>query len=443
MLPQAATRTELSRRPAQSHVASPTVQALDGKRGSLAQSMQLMGATMSFARNSEIFGENEPADYVYCVVSGSVRTYKILNDGRRQVGGFYLSGDIFGLEFVDAHTFSAEAIAELEGVGREAQRADRACRPRRCHRPRAVCAHRPRAAARAGPRAISGQKRAGASRGLPPGDGRARMRRKYRGIADVAPGHRRLSGPDDRNRVADIDRPGKRRGHRGAGLAPYRAAQPFDTQPTEQLNRVRPGRSCTCRRTNDAVCVRLSALLLPIAPAGFARGGNRARTTLRLGRKQTMGIAITLAQYLVDDDIAYDLVPHPHTETASASAAASQVPADSVAKAVVLKGRDGFMLAVLPASRHIQFDELQRLLGGDVDMANEEQIETLFLDCEPGSVPALGAAYGLNVVVDDSLAQQPDVYFEGGDHANLVHVSGTSFQKLMADSKRGRFTGRA
>ena len=120
-----------------------------------------------------------------------------------------------------------------------------------------------------------------------------------------------------------------------------------------------------------------------------------------------------------------------------------QVPADSVAKAVVLKGRDGFMLAVLPASRHIQFDELQRLLGSEVGLANEEQIETLFIDCEPGSVPALGAAYGLNVVVDDSLAQQPEIYFEGGDHANLVHVSGTSFRKLMADSKRGRFTGRA
>jgi len=156
-----------------------------------------------------------------------------------------------------------------------------------------------------------------------------------------------------------------------------------------------------------------------------------------------MGIAITLAQYLVNGGIEYDLVPHPHTETASASAAASQVPADSVAKAVVLKGRDGFMLAVLPASRHIQFDELQRLLGSEVAMANEEQIETLFIDCEPGSVPALGAAYGLNVVVDDSLAQQSEIYFEGGDHANLVHVSGTSFRKLMADSKGGRFTGRA
>ena len=93
------------------------------------------------------------------------------------------------------------------------------------------------------------------------------------------------------------------------------------------------------------------------------------------------------------------------------------------------------------ASRHIEFDELRRLLGNEVDIANEEQVETLFIDCEPGAVPALGAAYGLKVIVDDSFAQQPDIYFEGGDHTNLVHVSGVSFQKLMADARRGRFTG--
>jgi CRP/FNR family nitrogen fixation transcriptional regulator len=44
--------------------------------------MDLMGARMSFTRNSEIYGENEPADYVYKVVSGAVRTYKIFDDGR-------------------------------------------------------------------------------------------------------------------------------------------------------------------------------------------------------------------------------------------------------------------------------------------------------------------------------------------------------------------------
>jgi Ala-tRNA(Pro) deacylase len=78
-----------------------------------------------------------------------------------------------------------------------------------------------------------------------------------------------------------------------------------------------------------------------------------------------------------------------------------------------------------------------------VDIAGEEQIETLFPDCEPGSIPALGAAYGLGVVVDDSLAQQEDLYFEAGDFADLVHISGASFRKLMEGARHGRFSGRA
>jgi CRP-like cAMP-binding protein len=73
-----------------------------------------MGAVMTYPRNVEIFGENEPAEYLYKVVSGSVRTYKILGDGRRQVGGFYLPGDIFGLEFADEHALSAEAISDAK-----------------------------------------------------------------------------------------------------------------------------------------------------------------------------------------------------------------------------------------------------------------------------------------------------------------------------------------
>jgi CRP/FNR family nitrogen fixation transcriptional regulator len=73
-------------------------------------SMELMGSQMSFGPNEEIFGEDEPAEYVYKVVKGAVRTYKILNDGRRQIGAFYLPGDIFGLEVGKEHQFSAEAI---------------------------------------------------------------------------------------------------------------------------------------------------------------------------------------------------------------------------------------------------------------------------------------------------------------------------------------------
>jgi Ala-tRNA(Pro) deacylase len=153
-----------------------------------------------------------------------------------------------------------------------------------------------------------------------------------------------------------------------------------------------------------------------------------------------MGVAATLAQYLADRGVAYDVVKHPHTETASASAETSHLPADRLAKAVVLKGADGFLLAVLPASRHIKFGELRELLERDVDLANEEQIETLFVDCERGAVPPLGAAYGLRVIVDDSLMNAPEIYLEAGDHASLVHMSGTSFQELLADARRGWFT---
>jgi CRP/FNR family transcriptional regulator, nitrogen fixation regulation protein len=76
----------------------------------LTGSIELMGASMSFARNVEIYGEKEPADYLYKIISGAVRTYKVLIDGRRQIGAFYLPGDIFGLETGQEHAFSAEAV---------------------------------------------------------------------------------------------------------------------------------------------------------------------------------------------------------------------------------------------------------------------------------------------------------------------------------------------
>src|SRR6516162_5848757 len=107
-----------------------------------------------------------------------------------------------------------------------------------------------------------------------------------------------------------------------------------------------------------------------------------------------MGIAIALARYLAERGVKYDVVEHPHAATALECARSSHISLDRLAKAVVLrKGNDGFLIAVLPASGHIQFGELRKQLGADVDMANEEQIESLFNDCEPGAVPALGAAY--------------------------------------------------
>lgn len=82
------------------------------RRDAIGSAFDLMGAPMNFPRNGEIYGEGEPAAYLYRLVDGTVRSYKVLADGRRQVGGFYLPGEIFGLDAGDEHSFSAEAITE-------------------------------------------------------------------------------------------------------------------------------------------------------------------------------------------------------------------------------------------------------------------------------------------------------------------------------------------
>ncbi len=84
------------------------------RRGSICDLLEMIGSCMSFSRNAEIFGEDEPADYFYKVVSGAVRISKLLSDGRRQIGAFYLPGEIFGLEMEAAHAFSAEAIGDSQ-----------------------------------------------------------------------------------------------------------------------------------------------------------------------------------------------------------------------------------------------------------------------------------------------------------------------------------------
>jgi CRP/FNR family nitrogen fixation transcriptional regulator len=81
-------------------------------RGSLGSLIEAIGTCGYYARNSEIFGEDEPAEYLYKVVSGAVRISKLLSDGRRQIGAFHLPGEMFGLEAEEAHALSAEAISD-------------------------------------------------------------------------------------------------------------------------------------------------------------------------------------------------------------------------------------------------------------------------------------------------------------------------------------------
>jgi CRP/FNR family transcriptional regulator, nitrogen fixation regulation protein len=73
---------------------------------------EVSSGEFKYSKGTEIFGETEPADYVYQVIEGAVRSHKLLPDGRRQIGAFHLPGDIFGLENADFHRFTAEAIVD-------------------------------------------------------------------------------------------------------------------------------------------------------------------------------------------------------------------------------------------------------------------------------------------------------------------------------------------
>jgi CRP/FNR family nitrogen fixation transcriptional regulator len=116
MLTQTAIRSGFSAEPAPSgrYHATPRHHATPLASDGLNDSIEMIGASMTFSRNEEIYGENEPADYLYKIISGTVRTYKVLSDGRRQIGTFCLPGDIFGLEMGEEHTFSAEAITDVK-----------------------------------------------------------------------------------------------------------------------------------------------------------------------------------------------------------------------------------------------------------------------------------------------------------------------------------------
>jgi Ala-tRNA(Pro) deacylase len=153
-----------------------------------------------------------------------------------------------------------------------------------------------------------------------------------------------------------------------------------------------------------------------------------------------MSIAPTLQRYLAAENIQYDEIRHELSMTSARTAEACHIPGDRLAKGVVLR-RDGeYMLAVMPASHHLRLTELRAQLGDDIGMANEAEINQLFRDCAHGAVPAVGKCYGLNIIVDDSIEAQPEIYMEAGDHETLIHLSHAQFARLTANALHGRFS---
>ena len=155
-----------------------------------------------------------------------------------------------------------------------------------------------------------------------------------------------------------------------------------------------------------------------------------------------MAIARRLQWYLDAKGVSYDVVPHPHSSSSLETARQAHVPADNVAKAVLLEDERGYVMAVVPASHRIDLARLNQQLHRELELAREREISELFHDCERGALPPLGSPYRVPTVYDDALTAAPEVYFEAGDHEDVVHLHGGDFLRLLEGSLHGRFSQR-
>ena len=155
-----------------------------------------------------------------------------------------------------------------------------------------------------------------------------------------------------------------------------------------------------------------------------------------------MTIAAKLNEYLKAQEAKYKLVAHPHSEYSMETAEKAHVHGDALAKGVLVKDHAGLLLVVLPSDYVIEIGPLRKLLGREVDLVEEAELGEVFVDCELGAVPPIGMAYGLKTIWDpkSSLGALDQVYFEAGDHQNLVRVSGEQFHELMSPAERGEFS---
>lgn len=152
-----------------------------------------------------------------------------------------------------------------------------------------------------------------------------------------------------------------------------------------------------------------------------------------------MAMAPRVESYLARHGAKYDLLAHPHSQSSIETADRANIPGDHLVKAVVLKDDDGMMLAVLPSTLSVHIGHLTTELERKFRLADEQELQGLFPDCEPGAVPPIGPAYGLRTLVDDSLDAREDVYFEAGDHEHVVHMTAVQFMQLLGNAERVHF----
>ena len=155
-----------------------------------------------------------------------------------------------------------------------------------------------------------------------------------------------------------------------------------------------------------------------------------------------MAIAITLSQYLSTHNINYKLINHRATDTALDTSHAAHVPSAQVSKSILLSNQDGeAIMAIVSAGNRLSIEKLNQLTGKEYSLVNEQKLITMFPDCEKGAIPAVGAAYNINMLVDDSLLATNSVYIEAGDHQHLIKMGHQQFAQIIAQVPHGDISG--
>ena len=144
-----------------------------------------------------------------------------------------------------------------------------------------------------------------------------------------------------------------------------------------------------------------------------------------------MPLSNQLQRFFDSHSAKYAVSSHHTAFTAREVAAVEHLPAREVAKVVVVFGDGKYHMIVIPANRLVDFQEVRHTLGlTQARLATEDELTKLFPDCELGAMPPVGALYGLQVYLDNSLLEQEMIAFNAGTHRDIVHMRTDDFRAL-------------
>ena len=145
---------------------------------------------------------------------------------------------------------------------------------------------------------------------------------------------------------------------------------------------------------------------------------------------------MSIRDYLKSRSVRFEVILHRPSHSASHLADSLHLSGRRVAKGVLVRAGDRFVLAVLPATHRIDLDRLGALLGtGEARIATEAEVERVFADCEPGVLPPFGHLYGIATIVDSSLSGGSEIAFVANTTYEGVRMRFRDYEAIEAPTK--------